>query len=70
MKGYIKRGNVVMLNSGGPHMTIEKGDGKMAECVWITDSYMGRGSFHRDCLKEVGEINDLRENAGRMKSMD
>ena len=49
-----KPGDVVVLKSGGPVMTIEKLDGASDQfiCIWITVHTFNRGKFSQACLKE------------------
>jgi uncharacterized protein YodC (DUF2158 family) len=32
----IKKGDVVQLKSGGPHMTVQQTNDESAECVWFS----------------------------------
>jgi len=40
-----KVGDVVILKSGGPPMTIEKIDGDVAHVVWMVSIYKSQNSF-------------------------
>ncbi len=45
----LEPGNVVMLKSGGPTMTVVAVDGSNIECVWIGDE----GELFRETLPAV-----------------
>ncbi|MBW7867895.1 MAG: DUF2158 domain-containing protein [Brumimicrobium sp.] len=40
-----KVGNVVVLKSGGPSMTIESIDGEVVDCVWFSNKELKRATF-------------------------
>ena len=52
-----KRGDTVMLKSGGPAMTVESSEFEDAvKCVWFDDKDNLRDtSFHQDMLEEAAE---------------
>ncbi|HAU4227266.1 TPA: DUF2158 domain-containing protein [Legionella pneumophila] len=52
--GAFNVGNVVMLNSGGPKMTVESIDkDNNATCIWFEGSQKFSSSFSVDLLKIV-----------------
>jgi uncharacterized protein YodC (DUF2158 family) len=59
-------GDVVILNSGSPKMTVEGFDsrGYVTCSFWNTDKF-GQTSFHQDSLKKVtGDDNKVNDNDG------
>ena len=46
-----KPGDVVKLKSGGEKMTVETISEGMADCVWMVDKKLERGSFEPVVLK-------------------
>jgi uncharacterized protein YodC (DUF2158 family) len=54
MEKEIKEGSVVILNSGGPTMTVKFVENKMVHCIWFSDNWSVipcASSFPIDCLK-------------------
>ena len=55
---FLKRGDVVQLNSGGPNMTIissEKYKYTTVECIWFNGGVVEKYAFHADTLINVLE---------------
>ena len=48
-------GDVVEMKSGGPHMTVEKGEGGTVYCAWFDGKDVKRGHFPPGMLKKVEE---------------
>ncbi len=47
-------GDVVMLRSGGPHMTVEQVDGNIVSTVWFDESqHLRRQQFNPCWLKRA-----------------
>jgi uncharacterized protein YodC (DUF2158 family) len=52
--GDIKIGDVVMLKSGGPKMTVEyEVSDLMVKCVWFVGTTLNRGEFKMVLLDRV-----------------
>lgn len=47
--GDVKPGDIVMLKSGGPALTVAEVDGEAAECIWIGEE----GDLYRETLPLV-----------------
>lgn len=47
----IKAGDVVVLKSGGPEMTVEYIENEWVDCVWFKDKDKVKGQFHVTNLK-------------------
>ncbi len=61
-------GEVVMLKSGGPKMTVVANHlNDWTECVWIDSTAVNRVQFKNVCLVKIEEEKDEREKrvAGR-----
>jgi uncharacterized protein YodC (DUF2158 family) len=46
----MKVGSSVVLNSGGPKMTVEHIDGSVVKCIWFDRDQPISGKFHKACL--------------------
>ncbi len=57
MSEDLKAGDVVILNSGGPSMTLESiydgNNGKRAKCAWFVEKKVERGSFDLTAVQKV-----------------
>ena len=51
MANDFKKGDVVVLKSGGPCMTVESINAGMIDCVWFLDKKTLRGSFPAEVLE-------------------
>lgn len=45
-------GDVVLLKSGDPRMTVESMNGESADCVWFEDNSLQRNTFNIATLKK------------------
>ena len=57
-KSEIKAGDVVVLKSGGPKMTVDAMGGMGAECLWFDAGQVGgplKGKFTPTSLRKVDE---------------
>lgn len=56
----IKIGDVVLLKSGGPNMTVEKiQDNDLADCLWFDqDKNLQRNTFSLNVLKKRKEMTE------------
>ena len=66
-KETVKVGDVVMIKSGGPEMTVvrvfENPDKKdMAECQWFQNNQLKKGEFSLDVLKPYKNQNTVHLN--------
>ena len=51
-----KIGDVVVLKSGGPQMTVTgSSEGDRALCSWFIDGAQSKGAFHEDALELAGK---------------
>ncbi|MDQ8758129.1 DUF2158 domain-containing protein [Sphingosinicella sp. LHD-64] len=62
-----KPGDQVILQSGGPYMTVEKVVNGQASCVWFVDNELKRGAFGECLLKAKEEFVAAR--AGRRRAI-
>jgi uncharacterized protein YodC (DUF2158 family) len=51
--GDMKSGDVVMVQSGGPKMTVERVVKGVVSCVWFEGPDLFRGTFPVDALKLI-----------------
>jgi uncharacterized protein YodC (DUF2158 family) len=51
MPDTFKAGDVVVLKSGGPKMTIEYVGTDRADCRWFVGEEVKQGTFHLEALK-------------------
>jgi uncharacterized protein YodC (DUF2158 family) len=49
----IRAGDVVVLKSGGPDMTVESVEGLQARCAWFLNGELKRGSFPLSALEKT-----------------
>jgi uncharacterized protein YodC (DUF2158 family) len=49
----IRAGDVVVLKSGGPDMTVESIEGLLARCVWFLSGELKRGNFPLSTLEKT-----------------
>ncbi len=59
MEPYAFRpGDIVMLASGGPEMTVAKATKTKLECIWFSDYGYVRNTFHPDLILAVVDHDD------------
>ena len=68
MNDEVVVGTRVILNSGGPYMTVEAIEGKKAHCVWFDSTIAHRDSFDVALIRIPDEEVFL--TAGRRRSAD
>jgi len=54
----IKIGDIVVLNSGGPNMTVENIDGEKIVCLWFTDNGCKQENFKKEMLYHITDEDD------------
>jgi len=55
-----KVGDVVVLNSGGPKMTIESIDSEGCFCRWFIENKVEVGTFKAETLKPAPNLGTIR----------
>ena len=49
----LKNGDIVVLLSGGPHMTIANSNGSICNCLWFADDKLEKAAFNNHVLEKV-----------------